>query len=332
MRQLRCLPVLVMIAFAATASTAAAKIPLQKTVQVPTANGAGVSGPDFTTGGEATYTTLYGDARGTALLKINADGGQLERERWFSEPWTLPAVTIKGKAGGLSADGSALVLLRPDYSLTAKTTAFQILTPDLSTRDRFELPGRYGFDAISPDGSRIYLVEYHDPRDPLDYSIRAFDADRGRLLPGEVVDPSEPDERMAGMPVSRQMSPDGRWAYTLYAGGDETFIHALDTQGASAVCVDLDDFSPEDAYGLQLAVNGASGAITVRQQGVSAASVDPATFSVTEIDPEPVTAGTDGGSDDAGGDWVGFAALAVGIALLAGAGVLVVRRHRRAAA
>lgn len=334
MRSARWFVVLASVAAAALipAAGATAKVPLGKTVQVPTAGGGGVIGPDYESGGEARYATLYGDARGTTLLKINADGGQLIRERWFDDPWTLPAVTIKGKAGGLSADGSALALFRPDYGRPADETVFQVLGPDLSTRERFELPGRFGFDAISPDGSRIYLVEYRDPRNPLDYAIREFDVDRGRLLHGEIIDPSEPDERMAGIPVSRQMSPDGRWAYTLYAGGHETFIHALDTEGATAVCVDLHDFDPEDAYGLQLAVDDASGAIDVRQQGLPVASVDPAGFVVSELGPEPATVGDTGSGDDAGSDWLGTAAIAAGIALFAGALTLLLRRNRRATA
>jgi hypothetical protein len=319
--------------FLAAAPGAAAKVPPAKTIQVPTAGGGGVIGPDLESGGDARYATLYGDARGTTLLKINVDGGQIERERWFADPWTLPAVTIKGKAGGLSADGSVLVLFRPDYGRPADETEFQVLRPNLETRERFELPGRFGFDAISPDGSRIYLVEYRDPRDPLDYAIRAFDTERGRLLRGEIVDPSEPDERMAGFPVSRQMSPDGRWAYTLYAGGHEAFIHALDTERATAVCVDLHDFSPEDAYGLQLAVDAGSGAIDVRQQGSPVASVDPVGFEVSEVGSEVAIAGDTGSGDEGGGgDWLGTAAIAAGVALFAGALALLVRRNRRATA
>jgi hypothetical protein len=33
--------------------------------------------------------------------------------------------------------------------------------------------------------------------------------------------------------------PGGRWEYTLYAGGRETFIHALDTVGRTSICIDL---------------------------------------------------------------------------------------------
>jgi hypothetical protein len=69
--------------------------------------------------------------------------------------------------------------------------------------------------------------------------VRALDPASGRLLPGPIVDPEEPDERMQGSPVSRVSSPDGRWAYTLYTGSKERFVHALDTVRGRAVCVDL---------------------------------------------------------------------------------------------
>ena len=45
---------------------------------------------------------------------------------------------------------------------------------------------------------------------------------------------------MRGQPVTRRMSPNGRWAYTLYArAGRPPFIHALDTTAAKAFCIDL---------------------------------------------------------------------------------------------
>jgi hypothetical protein len=55
-----------------------------------------------------------------------------------------------------------------------------------------------------------------------------------------VVDPRETDEKMRGNPISRALSPDGRWAYTLYDGGGGTpFVHALDTSRRTARCIDL---------------------------------------------------------------------------------------------
>ena len=46
---------------------------------------------------------------------------------------------------------------------------------------------------------------------------------------------------MTGVPVTRLPSPDGRWDYTLYQSAEHPFVHALDTQRRTAVCIDLDD-------------------------------------------------------------------------------------------
>ena len=62
-----------------------------------------------------------------------------------------------------------------------------------------------------------------------------------RLFQEPVVDPSEPDEDMSGVPVSRVSDADGRWAYTLYDSAKHPFVHALDTERRTAVCIDLDD-------------------------------------------------------------------------------------------
>ncbi len=52
------------------------------------------------------------------------------------------------------------------------------------------------------------------------------------------MDPREPDEKMSGIPLTRTMSPDMRWVYTLYSG-EHNFVHALDTQEGTARCIDL---------------------------------------------------------------------------------------------
>jgi hypothetical protein len=45
---------------------------------------------------------------------------------------------------------------------------------------------------------------------------------------------------MRGSPITRLVSRDGRWAYTLYDGGGATpFVHALDTSNRLARCIDL---------------------------------------------------------------------------------------------
>ena len=45
---------------------------------------------------------------------------------------------------------------------------------------------------------------------------------------------------MAGTPMTRTTSADGRWVYTLYQKpSGEPFVHALDTVGGAAYCIDL---------------------------------------------------------------------------------------------
>jgi hypothetical protein len=129
------------------------------------------------------------------------------------------------------------------------------------------LPGLWSFDAISPDGSTIYALEYASTDR---YSVRAIDARTGRVDPQAIVDRREPDEAMRGAPITRAWSPDRRWAYTLYAKPNGTaFVHGLDTVHRAAVCIDLPWRAVGDAIWhvrLRLAPGGRS--LTLRRPGV----------------------------------------------------------------
>ena len=292
--------------------------------------GQGVTGPPGLPSSGYRYVTFNVDDR-TIVEQIDTDTGIVHRTRYINDAWALPAVTILGTASGLSADGGTLVLIKPEYRLRAEVTTMRIVDPTtLQTIERINLDTRVSFDAISPDGSTLYLVQYADPRNPLDYRVRAYDWAAGEFRPGKIVDPSEPEEQMSGQPVARRMSPDGRWAYTLYSGGEETFIHALDTKGATAVCVDLEDISREDMYMLRLSVDPGSGQITVLDQGAPVAVVDPETFEVSDP-PAPEPAATTPADDSGGASWIGWAAVGGGLLLIAGLAVGLWRRRRPAA-
>ncbi len=66
----------------------------------------------------------------------------------------------------------------------------------------------------------------------------ALDLRTGEFRGGRSWTRASPTRRWAALPLSRTMSPDGRWAYTLYSG-DENFVHALDTADGQARCIDL---------------------------------------------------------------------------------------------
>ena len=129
-------------------------------------------------------------------------------------------------------------------------------------RHRFTLDGIWSFDAISPDGTRIYLIEYADPT----YSVRVYDL-AGGLQDGVIVDKREANEQMQGFPVSRVEPSGGGWAYTLYArSGKAPFVHALDTIHGAAYCIDLPwRVAPATAAKLRLRLEGSL--LVVRKPG-----------------------------------------------------------------
>ncbi len=175
-------------------------------------------------------------------------------------------------AGGVSADGRTLVLIRPRARFPRRQTTFAVMStkPRLRLRRIVRLPGDFSYDALSPDGRSLFLINYISPQDPTQYRVRVYDLARNRLDPRAIVDPREPPDAMNGLPVTRVSSPDGRWAYTLYDGaGKHPFIHALDTRDRKAVCIDLEGrafAAGTNAYDLRLAVADRGARLNMRRQ------------------------------------------------------------------
>lgn len=241
------------------------------------------------------YVTLNADGS-TVVVRTEVRGGEISASRVVSGLFTIPAVAYDGSPSGLSADGRTLVLIRPRVAFPQRRTTFALIdTARLRVRDVITLRGNYSFDAISPDGSTLFLIQYTSPRNPTRYEVRAYNLASKRVLPEPIVDPSEPDERMAGMPVSRVASPDGRWAYTLYDGsGHEPFIHALDTVALQAVCIDLPQLEAQrNLFMLSLQTDRRGRELTVlqgrpRQPGSQPLlSVDTSSFAVSEPSAAP---------------------------------------------
>jgi hypothetical protein len=263
-------------------------------------------------GGDVEYLTKSGKHT-TRLIERARHGGPL-RERRIAGTFSLPAVAYDGSPAGLSADGRTLVLISPRTRYPRKRTTFSVIDArTLRPRRHIELKGDFSFDAISPDGRLMYLVEYN-PRNFGEYDVRAYDISARRLLLKPIVDPSEPDEEMYGVPVTRATSADGRWAYTLYDSSEHPFVHALDTSGRTAVCIDLDDLAKVwgmtlDLRGPRLDVVGSAGRIR--------ASINTRTHRLVEPAEPP--------ADDASTSWLPIAAPTAALLLLAAAAA---RRRR----
>jgi hypothetical protein len=260
---------------------------------------------------------------GTLIARIDLRDGTVDDWMQTRGDFTIPVVAYDGSPAGLSADSDTLVLIKPRPAFPRRDTTLYVLDTDgrITPEGTITLKGDFSFDAISPDGETIYLIHYLSRRDQTRYEVRALDLDSQRLIPGPIVDPTEPDEQMAGIPVTRATSPDGRWAYTLYdALGHEPFIHALDTTGMKAVCVDLPQLEGRNDIGLmRLDVDPGRGALTVLSRRPESPksrpllNVDPSTFEVSAAS---------AGTEEAAGDGSGIPAwwlLAAGVAGLAAA-------------
>jgi hypothetical protein len=185
--------------------------------------------------GVAEYTA---NVHGTTT--VVGDGSQTLR---LDGKWGLPRVTLNNGVGGLSADGRTLVLsqdFNPTGSLERESTFLVLGTKPLRVRTTVQLKGDFGFDALSPTGRTIYLIQHVSAENLFRYRVRAYDVVAGSLVKRVIADKRQRDWNMSGYPVARAASANGHWVYTLYSNPDNyPFVHALDTVGRTAVCIGI---------------------------------------------------------------------------------------------
>jgi len=251
------------------------------------AAGAGASGgpsPGATSGppgvidstGTLRYVTVPAGRNATIVEALATHGGTLNQWRRLRGSFGVPQVAWDGSMGGVSRDGIRLVLASP---LGRRWTSFVLLdTGSLQVRARVRLRGTYAFDALSPSGSLMYLIQYLGPNNPA-YAVRAFNWNTRTLYRAPVVDRREPEEKMNGQPMTRAGSTTG-WAYTLYQRfGSPPFVHALDTVHRRAFCVDLPWRNSDDwIQTVKMRVRG--GMLELRRDGHTIARMDRKTLKV----------------------------------------------------
>jgi hypothetical protein len=274
-----------------------------------------VPSPVSAPGGDVEYVAKRAK-RDTVLREQRLNLGPVLRTLDLRGRYSVPAVAYDGSPSGLSADGRTLVLINPRKRWPRKHTTFAVVNARrMELRRHIRLRGDFSFDAISPNGRLVYLIEYLSPDDATAYAVRAYDMRARRLFQEPVVDPNEPDEDMSGVPLSRVSDAEGRWAYTLYSGHKHPFVHALDTERRTAVCIDLDLRNLRGAalelHGGRLDVVGDSGLL---------ARIDTATHRVTATPAKPPARAKADAEASAGRPWLPIAAPTAALILLAGAG------------
>jgi hypothetical protein len=223
--------------------------------------------------GDETLVERLDVASGSEAPNITLDGH-----------WRLPTIGSDPMPTGRSADGSTLVLVEEGSAAATTTTRFAVV--DLSGKRApkiIELRGSFEFDAISPDGATLFVVEHLDAQAGGYYQVRAVDARSGQLAEGVIVDKRNIDERMAGWAIE-QLRIDKGIVLTLYRGTEHPFVHALDTINKGAICIDLpatrhDDTDAAADWGLARSPDGRS-VYAINATLGSAVDIDPLTLSI----------------------------------------------------
>jgi hypothetical protein len=190
----------------------------------------------------------------------------------------IPIVAWDNSTGGVSGDGRTLVLgsYGPPPGSPGVTRFVVLDAKTLRKLRTLALPGSWAYDAISPDGSTMFLIEYLAAGQNPHYRVRSLDVETGRVDRDPVVDRREDEVLMRGEPVTRVSSPDGRWAYTLYARPKQgPFVHALDTAQRRAYCIDLPlRLKQLEQMQLRLRFADSGRQLVVRRAGTREAVVD----------------------------------------------------------
>jgi DNA-binding beta-propeller fold protein YncE len=293
-------------------------------------------GPLFATVGDPGVVTPDGAMRyvalpagnATSIEQIDTRGGHVVTWATLAGVWGTASVGYGPSTDGqgLSHDGRTLVLAQAGAPLGATTTFLVLDAKRLLVRDRIVLKGQFAFDALSPDASRLYVIQFARD-DQLHYVVRAYDMATHRLLPGRIADKTQQGWVMQGSASSRVASPDGRWVYTLYSNPTGYgFVHALDTVDGVAHCVGIPVTDPAAVDILRMRLHGSQ--LTLGwHDGRVFRTIDTQTWRLTRpVAAAPATAAGGGRSSVA---VAGIAAGGAALVVLAAAAVVLLRRRRR---
>jgi hypothetical protein len=218
----------------------------------------------------------------TTVESIQRRGGKVFGTLNVKGTWGIPLVAYDGTTGGLLPDGRTLLLADANAGpyLRSQSLFTFVDVKKMRQLQTFAVRGDFSYDALSPDGRYLYLIEHTTAKDLTQYRVRAYDLRARRLLPKIVADRRSWGTTMSGTAITR-LSTDG-WAYTLYGGSSSVpFIHALDTRHVSAVCINMPWKSqPQRIWNYRLRTDGEGNLVVRGPRGRALVTVDRQSFRV----------------------------------------------------
>jgi protein MpaA len=298
--QLFCFLILALAASLATTTTSAAK-------EVGT-TGAAQGVITEQDGASYRYVTVNPQTKPalTIVERIGMSDGAIDRWWYLRGSYVIPAVAYDGSAGGLSDNGWVLALVNFSRAYPPPLTRVALLDTSVYLRHPrrpgqrrpqhairyLNLHGHFAFQAISPNGSKLYLRHYrtrdrgsaHD-RSSDDFDLWVLDTATGALAPRALA-ASNSERQLAGLPISGTTSPDGRWAYALYDGDMRLpFLLALDTVTGRILRVDLPGLEQlQNPYMLKLRLDSAGRHLAVYPRSPESGRVTPHTEPLLSVD------------------------------------------------
>lgn len=242
----------------------------------------------------------------TVVERIDMSDGAIDRWWYLRGSYVIPAVAYDGSAGGLSADDKTLALVNFTRAYPQPPTKVAILDTEVYLRHPrrpdqhrpqhairyLNLRGRFAFQAISPNGSKLYLRHYrtrdrgsaYDRRSD-DFDLWVLDTGNGGLAPRPLT-VSDSGRPLEGLPISGTSSPDGRWAYALYDGDmHRPFLLALDTLTGRILRVDLPGLERlRNPYMLKLRLDSAGRHLAVYPRSPASGHIAPHTEPLLSVD------------------------------------------------
>ncbi len=190
--------------------------------------------------GKHYYVAHLDSSSSTLVTGFDPATGKLMQRTTLADQWAVGAVSPSGQ--WLALRRIAGNAEQRDWLETRKwqTQIKIVVASNGAVVHSLNLDGNFDVDAISEDGTALFLIEHPGPVGSLEYSVRLYELAQNMLVPGAIVEKGE-TEQMVGSPWSRVAAPDGSWLFTLYlnTADKSAFVHALNLQGRFAVCFDL---------------------------------------------------------------------------------------------